>query len=154
MITLQQNSFYVCLNLLMQEYQIYHIENWLRRKDTLIFLSLWEKSHNPDFIVEESEELIKKAGPDYFIVKLHEWINKTNACGLVIINEPEIGVFTHVDIAFDFLFWISPEFRYEVIRDYNSTTRRIEDYIYLFTKLRIGGKLPEDVLTVDSSGFR
>lgn len=94
------------------------IKNWLRRKDTLEFLGLWEKLHNPEFKGVEFDSFKKEAGANAFTLSPQKWIESTNAIGIVSKSGRLGGTFAHSDIAFEFASWISPEFKLYIIKDY------------------------------------
>ena len=94
------------------------INNWLRNKDNIQFLGLWESMHNPDFKPIEFDRFRKEAGSNAFTLSPQKWIEKTNATGIVSKSGRYGGTFAHSDIAMEFASWISPEFKLYVIQDY------------------------------------
>ena len=94
------------------------INNWLRSKDNIQFLGLWESMHNPDFKPIEFDRFRKEAGSNAFTLSPQKWIEKTNATGIVSKSGRYGGTFAHSDIAMEFASWISPEFKLYIIRDY------------------------------------
>lgn len=94
------------------------IGNWLRNRNTLDFLGLWEQMNNPEFKPLEFEEFKKHAGENAFTLSPQKWINTTHAIGLVSRSGRGGGTFAHKDIAFEFASWISPEFKLYIIKDY------------------------------------
>ena len=94
------------------------INNWLRSKDNIQFLGLWESMHNPDFKPIEFDRFRKEAGSNAFTLSPRRWIEKTNATGIVSKSGRYGGTFAHSDIAMEFASWISPEFKLYIIRDY------------------------------------
>lgn len=94
------------------------INNWLRGKDNIQFLGLWESMHNPDFKPIEFDRLKNEAGSNAFTLSPKKWIEKTNAIGIVSKSGRYGGTFAHSDIAMEFASWISPEFKLYIIQDY------------------------------------
>lgn len=94
------------------------IKNWLRSKDTIEFIGLWETLHNPDFKGVEFDSFRNSAGSNAFTMSPQKWIEKTNAMGIVSKSGRYGGTFAHSDIAFEFASWISPEFKLYIIKDY------------------------------------
>lgn len=94
------------------------INNWMRGKDTIEFLGLWEQLHNPDFKPIEFDRFRKEAGYNAFTLSPQKWINNTNAIGIVSKPGRYGGTFAYSDIAFEFASWISAEFKLYIIKDY------------------------------------
>ena len=94
------------------------INNWLRGKDNIQFLGLWESMHNPDFKPIEFDRLKNEAGSNAFTLSPKKWIEKTSAIGIVSKSGRFGGTFAHSDIAMEFASWISPEFKLYIIQDY------------------------------------
>ena len=94
------------------------IKNWMRSKDTIEFLGLWEVLHNPNFKGVEFDAFKHEAGANAFTMSPKKWIESTNAIGIVSKSGRYGGSFAHSDIAFEFASWISPEFKLYIIKDY------------------------------------
>ena len=94
------------------------IQNWMRNRDVIEFLGLWERLHNPDFKPLEFEGFRKQAGANAFTMSPRKWIDATNAIGIVSKSGRYGGTYAHTDIAFEFVLWISPEFKLYIIKDY------------------------------------
>ena len=94
------------------------INNWLRSKDNIQFLGLWESMHNPDFKPIEFDRFKNEAGSNAFTLSPQKWIEKTNAIGIVSKSGRYGGTFAHSDIAMEFASWISAEFKLYLIQDY------------------------------------
>ncbi|MBE5954568.1 MAG: KilA-N domain-containing protein [Lachnospiraceae bacterium] len=94
------------------------IQNWMRRKDTIEFLGLWEMLHNPNFKGVEFDAFKNQAGSNAFTLSPQKWIENTNAVGIVSKSGRYGGTFAHSDIAFEFASWISAEFKLYIIKDY------------------------------------
>ena len=94
------------------------IKNWMRSKDTLEFLGLWEQLHNSTFKGVEFDAFRNQAGSNTFTMSPSKWIDATNAIGIVSKSGRYGGTFAHSDIAFEFASWVSPEFKLYIIKDY------------------------------------
>ena len=95
------------------------IAHWLSTRYTVDFLGIWERMNNPDFNVTEFGNIRNETGTNGFILSSKQWIEKTNAIG--IIAKPGrygSGTFAHKDIAFEFASWLSPEFKYLLIIEF------------------------------------
>ena len=94
------------------------IRNWLRSKDTIEFLGLWEIINNQNFKPVEFDGFKKEAGSNAFTLSPQRWIEKTNAIGIISKSGRYGGTFAHSDIAMEFASWISAEFKLYIIQDY------------------------------------
>ncbi|WP_425808218.1 KilA-N domain-containing protein [Desulfitobacterium sp. Sab5] len=94
------------------------MQNWMRNRDTIEFLGLWEQLNNPDFNPLEFEGFKKQAGANAFVLSPQKWINNTNAIGIISKSGRYGGTFAHKDIAFEFASWVSAEFKLYIIKDY------------------------------------
>ena len=94
------------------------IRNWMRSKETIAFLGLWEKLHNPNFKPVEFEGFKNEAGYNAFTMAPQKWIDGVNAIGIVSKSGRYGGTYAHTDIAFEFASWISAEFKLYIIKDY------------------------------------
>ncbi|RMG17388.1 MAG: KilA-N domain-containing protein [Bacteroidetes bacterium] len=94
------------------------IQNWLRNKNTLEFLGVWERNYNPNFKGFKFEAFYNQAGLDRFAISVTEWIEGTNAIGIITKRGRGGGTYAHRDIAFEFGSRISAEFKLFLIRDY------------------------------------
>jgi len=94
------------------------IKNWMRNRDTLEFLGLWESLHNPSFKPVEFDGFKKEAGLNAFTMSPTKWIENTSAMGIISKSGRYGGTFAHSDIAFEFASWISAEFKLYIINDY------------------------------------
>jgi hypothetical protein len=90
----------------------------LRTKDTIQFLGLWEKLHNPDFKPIEFDRFRNEAGANAFTLSPQQWINATRAIGITSRSGRYGGTYAHKDIAFEFASWVSVEFKLYIIKDY------------------------------------
>ena len=93
--------------------------NWMRDKETIEFLGLWEELHNTDFKPIEIDRFKKEAGSHAFTMSPEKWIRSVNAKGIVSRRgRYDGGTYAHSDIAFEFASWISAEFKLYLIKDY------------------------------------
>jgi len=94
------------------------IEQWLKNKDTVLFLGVWEQINNPDFNSIEFEGIKNEAGRNSFYLSAKKWLKATNAKGLIASAGRYGGTYTHKDIAFEFGSWLSPEFKLYLIKEF------------------------------------
>ena len=94
------------------------IKNWLRNRNTLEFLGTWEMIYNPNFKVVEFDHFRNQAGLHTFTLSVSEWIEKTNARGLIVKKGKYGGTYAHKDIAFEFASAISPVFKLYLIKEF------------------------------------
>ena len=94
------------------------IKNWMRSKNTLEYLGLWEGLNNPDFKGVEFDPLLKEAGSNAFTMSPSRWIELTNAKGLVSKSGANGGTYAQHDIAFKFASWVSVEFELYLIKEF------------------------------------
>lgn len=94
------------------------IEKWLRNKNTIEFIGIWEQIHNPAFNSPEFEGIKNAAGLNRFTLSVKKWIEKTHAAGIVAKTGRYGGTYAHKDIAFEFGSWLSPEFKLYLIVEF------------------------------------
>lgn len=95
------------------------IEKWLRNKNTIEFIGIWEEINNPDFNSPEFGGIKNEAGFNRFTLSAKKWIEKTNAIGIIAkTGRYGSGTFAHKDIAFEFGSWLSPEFKLYLIKEF------------------------------------
>jgi hypothetical protein len=94
------------------------IKNWIRNKDTIEFLGLWEKINNENFKPVEFDRFRTEAGKNSFVLRPNLWTTKTNALGITSKPGRYGGTYAHKDIAFEFASWISPEFKLYLIKEF------------------------------------
>ena len=97
----------------------FFISDWLRNRNTVEFLGIWESIHNPDFNYGEFAIIRSQAGLNSYKLSVKEWVEKTNAIGLRATAGRYGGTYAHRDIAFEFGMWISPEFKIYLIREFD-----------------------------------
>ena len=96
----------------------YIIQNWLRNRNTVEYLGIWEQLNNPDFNPIEFDGFRKQAGLNSFSLTAKRWIEATNAIGLISRSGRYGGTYAHPDIAFEFASWISVEFKLYLIKEF------------------------------------
>ena len=94
------------------------IEQWLKNKDTVLFLGVWERLNNPVFNSLEFEGIKNEAGRNSFYLSAKKWVDLTNARGLIASAGRYGGTYAHKDIAFEFCSWLSPEFKLYLIKEF------------------------------------
>ena len=94
------------------------IKNWLRNRYTIEFLGTWELMHNPNFKVVEFDHFKMQAGLPSFVLSASEWIEKTNAIGLIVKKGRYGGTYAYRDIAFEFGTAISVPFKLYLIEEF------------------------------------
>ncbi len=94
------------------------ISNWMRNRETIEFLGIWERLHNVNFKPLEFEGFRSEAGLHAFTMSPTKWINGVNAIGIVVKSGRNGGTYAHSDIALEFASWISAAFRLLVVKDY------------------------------------
>lgn len=94
------------------------IEQWLKNKDTVLFLGVWEQIHNPGFNSLEFEGIRNEAGRNSFFLSAKKWIELTGAKGLIASAGRYGGTYAHQDIAFELGSWLSPEFKLYLIKEF------------------------------------
>ena len=110
---------YICLtDMVRGEEGTDHIKNWMRNRNTVEFLGLWEQMHNENFKGVGFDTFRKEAGLNSFTLTPKKWIETTNAIGIVSKAGNGGGTYAHIDIAFEFGSWISPQFKLYLIKEY------------------------------------
>ena len=96
----------------------YFFSNWLRNRNTIEFLGIWEKVYNPNFNCVEFDIIKSQAGLNSYRLSAKEWMEKTQSIGIISKAGRYGGTYAHKDIAFEFAMWISPEFKVYLIREF------------------------------------
>ena len=94
------------------------VKNWMRNKNTIEFLGLWEKLNNPNFKGVEFDPIQKEAGFNSFTMSPSRWVDTTNAVGIISKKGRFGGTYAHKDIAFEFASWISSEFKLYLLKEF------------------------------------
>lgn len=105
------------------------LHSWLRTKNTLEFLGFWEQLNNPDFKIHEFVHFKNNAGGNSFNPSITEWIEKTNAIGIVTRRGRYGGTYAHKDIAFEFGTWLSPKFKLLIITEFQRLKAKEQEQI-------------------------
>ena len=96
----------------------YILQNWMRNRSTIEFIGLWEIFNNPDFNSIEFDGIKNLSGSNSFALTPKRWIESTNAKGIVSKTGRYGGTFAHKDIAFEFASWLSAEFKFYLIKEF------------------------------------
>jgi hypothetical protein len=96
----------------------FFISDWLRNRNTVEFIGIWESIYNPNFNYGEFAIIKSQAGLNSYKLSVKEWVEKTNAIGLKATTGRYGGTYAHPDIAFEFGMWISPEFKIYLIKEF------------------------------------
>lgn len=94
------------------------IQNWMRNRNTIEFLGVWEQLHNPNFNRVQFDTFRNEAGLNRFSMTPTKWIENTNSIGIISKSGRYGGTYAHSDIAMSFATWISPEFQLYIMKDY------------------------------------
>lgn len=115
----QNEQDYICLtDMVRDEEGADHIRNWMRNRNTVEFLGLWETLNNPNFKGVEFDTFRKLSGLNNFNLTPKKWIEATGAIGLISKAGRYGGTYAHKDLAFEFGLWISPMFKLLLIKEY------------------------------------
>ena len=110
---------YICLtDMLRAKDGDFFITDWLRNRNTLEFIGIWEKVYNPNFNYGEFAIIRNQAGLNSFKISVKEFVAKTNAISLQAKAGRYGGTYAHKDIAFEFAMWISPEFKVYIVKEF------------------------------------
>ena len=96
----------------------FFISDWLRNRNTIEFLGIWEELHNPTFNYGEFAIIKSQAGLNSYKISVKEWVSKTNSIGIIAKTGRYGGTYAHKDIAFEFGMWISPKFKLLLIKEF------------------------------------
>jgi len=96
----------------------FFISDWLRNRNTVEFLGIWESVFNPGFNYGEFATIKTQAGLNRYKISVKDWVEKTNAIGLKATPGRYGGTYAHPDIAFEFGMWISPEFKVYLVKEF------------------------------------
>ena len=95
------------------------VQNWMRNRNTVEFLGIWELLYNPDFNRVEFEAVKKQAGLNSFVLTPQRWIETTNAMGITSKPGRYGGTYAHKEIAFEFASWVSVEFKLYLVKEFD-----------------------------------
>jgi len=114
-----ENEDYISItDMLIAKDGDFFISDWLRNRNTVEFLGIWERIYNPNFNYGEYATIRNKAGLNNYKLSVKEWVEKTNAIGLKAATGRYGGTYAHKDIAFEFGMWISAEFKIYLIKEF------------------------------------
>lgn len=99
------------------------VKNWMRSRNTIEFLGLWETIHNPDFKGVEFDSFLHQAGGNAFVLSPSKWIDHTGSIGLISKAGSGGGTYAHIDIAMEFASWVSAEFKLYLLLEF----KRLKD---------------------------
>ncbi len=94
------------------------ISHWLSTRYTIEFMGIWERVSNPNFNLTEFSYIKNESGSNGYVLSAKQWIEKTNAIGLISKAGRYGGTYAHKDIAFEFATWISPELKFYLIKEF------------------------------------
>lgn len=109
----------------------FFISDWLRNRNTVEFLGIWESVYNPDFNYGEFATIKSQAGLNNYKLSVKDWVSKTNAIGLKAKAGRYGGTYAHSDIAFEFGMWISAEFKIYLIKEFKRLKEDESDRLQL-----------------------
>ncbi len=125
------------------------VENWLRNKNTIEFLGVWEALNNPVFNSLEFEGIKNQAGSNRFVMSAKQWIDTTGAIGIRAQAGRYGGTYAHKDIAFEFGAWVSPEFKFMIIKEFQrlkALEQELEHWDYRRFLSKINYRLQTDAV--------
>lgn len=110
---------YICLtDMLRAKDGEFFITDWMRNRNTLEYIGIWEKVYNPDFNYGEFALIRNQSGLNSFKISVKEFVAKTNAISVQAKAGRYGGTYAHKDIAFEFAMWISPEFKIYIVKEF------------------------------------
>ena len=113
------NEDYFCLtDMLRAKDGDFFITDWLRNRNTLEYIGIWEQVYNPDFNYGEFAIIKSQSGLNSFKISVKEFVERTNAISLQAKAGRYGGTYAHKDIAFEFAMWISPEFKIYIVKEF------------------------------------
>ena len=107
----------------------FFVTDWLRNRNTIEFLGIWEELHNPNFNYGEFATIKSQAGLNSYKLSVKEWVEKTNAIGITSKAGRYGGTYAHKDIAFEFGMWISPKFKLLLIKEFERLKQQEQNRI-------------------------
>lgn len=113
-----QNDFISLTDMLHAKDGDFFISDWLRNRNTVEFLGIWESVYNPNFNYGEFAIIKSQVGLNNYKISVKEWVNKTKAVGIKAEAGRYGGTYAHKDIAFEFGMWISAEFKIYLIKEF------------------------------------
>ena len=115
------NEDYLCLtDMIKAKDGDFFITDWLRNRNTLEYIGIWEKVYNPNFNYGEFATIKNQSGLNSFKISVKEFVARTNAISLQAKAGRYGGTYAHKDIAFEFAMWISPEFKIYIVKEFDT----------------------------------
>lgn len=127
----QEGEFISLTDMLRAKDGEFFISDWLRNRNTVEFLGIWESIYNPAFNYGEFATIRSQAGLNSYKISVKEWVEKTNAIGLKATAGRYGGTYAHPDIAFEFGMWISPEFKIYLVKEFRRLKTEENDRLQL-----------------------
>nr|WP_231512227.1 KilA-N domain-containing protein [Paucibacter sp. KBW04] len=118
MVSSPQGDYISLTDMLRAKDGEFFISDWLRNRNTVEFLGIWESIYNPAFNYGEFATIRSQAGLNSYKISVKEWVEKTGAIGLKATAGRYGGTYAHPDIAFEFGMWISPEFKIYLVKEF------------------------------------
>ncbi len=127
------------------------IEQWLKSKDTVLFLGVWEQLNNPGFNSLEFEGIRNQAGRNSFFLSVKKWVEKTGGIGVYATAGRYGGTYAHRDIAFEFGSWLSPEFKLYLIKEFqrlkdDEAARTAREWSFQRTLAKVNYRIHTDAI--------
>ncbi len=117
-ITITKDDYISLTDMLKAKDGDFFISDWLRNRNTVEYIGIWERIHNPAFNYGEFAIIKSQVGLNNYKISVKEWVEKTNAIGLTAKAGRYGGTYAHKDIAFEFGMWISAEFKLYLIKEF------------------------------------
>jgi hypothetical protein len=118
----QKEEEYLCITDIAKKFNSENpsmlITNWMRGRDTIEFLGVWEQMYNQDFNLIEFDRIRNEAGVNRFILSVRKWVSSTKAVGIRSKAGRYGGTYAHLDIALGFCYWLSPPFQLYVLKEF------------------------------------
>ena len=105
------------------------IEKWLRNKNTIEFLGIWEEMYNEQFDLNEYRNIMQEAGLNRFAMSVKQWVTRTNSKGIIAKAGRYGGTYAYKDIAFEFASWVSPKFKLYLIKEFERLKKEEQELI-------------------------
>ena len=117
-ISIGENDYISLTDMIKAKDGDFFISDWLRNRNTVEYLGIWERIHNPDFNYGEFSTIKSQAGLNSYRISVKDWVEKTKAIGLTAKTGRYGGTYAHKDIAFEFGMWISAEFKIYLVKEF------------------------------------
>lgn len=151
-VTTHQEQDYISLtDMLRAKDGEFFISDWLRNRNTMEFLGVWERVHNPAFNYGEFATIRNRAGLNSFRISVKDWVEKTGALGLRATAGRYGGTWAHPDIAFEFAMWISPEFKVYLVQEFrrlktDEASRESREWSFQRTLAKVNYRIHTDAI--------